>query len=462
MPTKPNSAGEQQNYVPSGNGDASGEYGDKATGSNKHFANFKAPEPIKKDFAQQSQEQTEQMLNTASNQEKISYAKEFEKKSIEVSGRFFGKREQNRLLKELEDGVGNFTDEKLLEIFEQNKNTILMIKQKEKYQELLDNAPKIYFQNKGKFYIVKDPSKILEGSVIYNNRDEFVEASRKHTDEIISKKQEKAISYKQTQTEIDFINKTNYKGNLALEGISDSNKKEILDATEKVFEDFPILKSKLVALGNKKGLERQATTKLSQFQQTQEYQNELNEFVNKYTSTDSLQKYGQVYYTKEGATHAFNERLLQKFGKPISTYQRSSTVGYSMPMGNDESYVVLNNMTRSTIEHSGKRNEDGERGNVALSFKGVAAHELGHSIANTIFQSGGVMSYYSYDRNIHEQLVKLCEGHNVQKEISTYARTNDAELIAESFCSHYEQENNPLAEKIYSYVKDLYDKKWGK
>lgn len=40
MPTKLNSAGEQQNYVPAGNGDASGEYGDNATGSNKHFKSF--------------------------------------------------------------------------------------------------------------------------------------------------------------------------------------------------------------------------------------------------------------------------------------------------------------------------------------------------------------------------------------------------------------------------------------
>lgn len=40
MPTKPNKAGEQQNYVPAGNGDASGEYGNNA-GSNKHFSNFK-------------------------------------------------------------------------------------------------------------------------------------------------------------------------------------------------------------------------------------------------------------------------------------------------------------------------------------------------------------------------------------------------------------------------------------
>ena len=44
MPTKPNKAGQQQNYVPAGNGDASGEYGDNESGSNIHFTNFKKPE----------------------------------------------------------------------------------------------------------------------------------------------------------------------------------------------------------------------------------------------------------------------------------------------------------------------------------------------------------------------------------------------------------------------------------
>ena len=48
MPTKPNRAGKPQNYVPAGNGDASGEYGNQS-GSNKHFTNF-AKEPGKKGF----------------------------------------------------------------------------------------------------------------------------------------------------------------------------------------------------------------------------------------------------------------------------------------------------------------------------------------------------------------------------------------------------------------------------
>lgn len=42
MPQKLNSAGKMQNYVPAGH-PAGGEYGDNATGSNKHFTNFKKP-----------------------------------------------------------------------------------------------------------------------------------------------------------------------------------------------------------------------------------------------------------------------------------------------------------------------------------------------------------------------------------------------------------------------------------
>ena len=45
MPTKRNSAGQQQPYVPAGHGDASGEYGEHATGSNVHYA---SPDDVKR------------------------------------------------------------------------------------------------------------------------------------------------------------------------------------------------------------------------------------------------------------------------------------------------------------------------------------------------------------------------------------------------------------------------------
>ena len=43
MPKKKNKAGQDQEYVPSGNGDASGEYADDG-GSNRHFTAFKKPD----------------------------------------------------------------------------------------------------------------------------------------------------------------------------------------------------------------------------------------------------------------------------------------------------------------------------------------------------------------------------------------------------------------------------------
>ena len=78
MPTKPNRAGNQQNYVPAGNGDASGEYGDNATGSNIHFVNFKKPD----DSSTKTDEQNQQ----------------FQK---------FGKEEQPEIKKEQKADLGN-------------------------------------------------------------------------------------------------------------------------------------------------------------------------------------------------------------------------------------------------------------------------------------------------------------------------------------------------------------------
>ena len=54
MPTKLNRAGEQQNYVPAGNGDASGEYGNEK-GGNKHFTNFKKTDSAFDSFNKQRQ-----------------------------------------------------------------------------------------------------------------------------------------------------------------------------------------------------------------------------------------------------------------------------------------------------------------------------------------------------------------------------------------------------------------------
>jgi len=59
MPTKPNRWSQQQNYVPKGNGDASGEYADDG-GLNIHFTNFKKP-------IEASKKETKQIDNISKN-----------------------------------------------------------------------------------------------------------------------------------------------------------------------------------------------------------------------------------------------------------------------------------------------------------------------------------------------------------------------------------------------------------
>lgn len=54
MPQKPNRSGQMQNYVPAGNGDASGEYGDNASGSNIHYKSADIIANIKKKFEEKT------------------------------------------------------------------------------------------------------------------------------------------------------------------------------------------------------------------------------------------------------------------------------------------------------------------------------------------------------------------------------------------------------------------------
>ena len=83
MPTKRNKAGNQQNYVPKGNGDASGEYGDNATGSNKHFTTFaKGGGENKVDNADKKFGETKEKTTT---EEQVAKIKEINNKWIDLS-----------------------------------------------------------------------------------------------------------------------------------------------------------------------------------------------------------------------------------------------------------------------------------------------------------------------------------------------------------------------------------------
>ena len=63
MPTKLNRAGQQQQYVPAGNGDASGEYGNDK-GGNKHFKSFNKPTESDNSFSNVNKQRLGNSLST--------------------------------------------------------------------------------------------------------------------------------------------------------------------------------------------------------------------------------------------------------------------------------------------------------------------------------------------------------------------------------------------------------------
>ena len=222
MPTKPNSAGQQQNYVPKGHGDASGEYGDNATGSNVHFTSFKKPEESKIQAAmekekplsadEQAQELAKRKVDEMTDQEKIDTQREFEKKMVLVGKDLLGKKATDKMILEIENKEGNFTDDKMLEKFETMKNYHLQREKHRQKGDILKNREWTYYVEKGKLYMTQEPESLG------NNVQTFVskEDARDYMVQKAEQKREKELlkitEYKNTPSETSFIQKTGYSG----------------------------------------------------------------------------------------------------------------------------------------------------------------------------------------------------------------------------------------------------------
>jgi len=125
MPTKLNKAGEQQEYVPAGNGDASGEYGDQI-GSNKHFNNFKkkslkgfsSSNKIVKDFESETIKNKKAKLKNKGEQQ-------YDNINLDLSNPIHKLDEKDRAkYRTEENGEGYDIAEKLIKKYEKNVDTI--------------------------------------------------------------------------------------------------------------------------------------------------------------------------------------------------------------------------------------------------------------------------------------------------------------------------------------------------
>ena len=135
MPTKRNSAGQQQPYVPEGHGDASGEYAEHATGSNQHYV---SPDDVKRQLGYGG-EQPKQETAPSQPQSSNKVEKELGKKPEDTINTIYknldkgdlGVDEKNKIKNIL--SIGDKDCNNLIEKTIQKNNVLYMKASKENY-----------------------------------------------------------------------------------------------------------------------------------------------------------------------------------------------------------------------------------------------------------------------------------------------------------------------------------------
>lgn len=210
MPTKPNHAGYDQEYVPAGNGDASGEYADNVTGSNAHYESGKTPNPYA------TKAMTKKKVSATPKEIKNSYEGLNKNKIGEASP-----EEQKKIIKAIKavndypKEIAKLQDEKTVGIWKNDPTISELAEMGEKAFHASVAAKLEYFENKG------DDDKIK--SLLYYDEkiSQYIDAKKK-----IDAKYEKAKSLLEEYENPDDVYSQKRKDNAVwCKSIAESKKK---------------------------------------------------------------------------------------------------------------------------------------------------------------------------------------------------------------------------------------------
>lgn len=460
MPTKRNRAGKQQNYIEAGHGDASGEYGDNATGSNKHFQAFQKPKETRS--KELDKKQTTEIGNYV-----------LQRTGLLNSDSNYYKRIINNL-RYYEDSFGDlsgFSDEELKDIIEE-------------FAKLEVSETPVYFKKGNKWMMTRNVGLLDRLGIQHFDKEQKEEQLRKDNFALIEKSQ--TTQDKKIQ---------NILGNNATVCFGKGYSKEILDGIEKdtqtYVNDFPELKEKIKNMGDRNNLEKY----LNAVNQTKELsEQEITDMMNR------LKKFGYMYDETK-----LRERAIERLRQPIKLSNVRRAYAY---WDNSIGAMVYMGKMKKVDEAETKRNYElnwhsGDKPNHTF------CHELGHAVDYAIKDqfdkldrtdwgkynevaikysqfrqkieqlsnqnlnqeykakfnekfkelSGKDYNTSSYDYNkvqienrVREELSK--EG--IRKyNLSEYGTTNTKEFVAECFGAYYTGMNNPLANQVVEEYKKI-------
>lgn len=462
MPTKRNRAGNQQNYIEAGHGDASGEYGDNATGSNKHFQVFKKPSRS----GELDKKQTTEIGNYV-----------ISRKGLLNSDSNYYKRLISNL--RYYDGsfgdLSKFSDDDLKEIIEEFSN-------------LEVSEEPVYFKKGSKWMLTKNVGLLDKLGIEHFTKEQKEEQLKKDSMVLIEKSQ---------TTQDKEIQKT--LGEKSTVCFGKGYSKDVLGQIEKdtqtYVNDFPELKDKIKVMGDRNNLEKYLTA----INQTKDFsEEEINDMMNR------LKKFGYMY--DDGK---LREKAIEKLRTPVKFESMRRAYAY---WSNDRGAMVYMGKMKKMDEAEQQHNFD-VNWHSSNKPNHTFCHELGHAVDYAIkdqYEKIGrdfklsnwdkyseISTKYSQfrqkieelsNRNYNqeyktkfEQKYKELSGkdynttsYNYEKvqmenkvkeelknegirkyNLSEYGTTNTKEFVAECFGAYYTGMNNPLANEVVEEYKKI-------
>lgn len=483
MPTKRNRAGNQQNYVPKGYGDASGEYGDNASGSNKHiqFANFKKPS----------------RSNEIGNDEYQSMASYIMGRHITSKDEYNGVVDIFRKYSNYFGDLSNFSDDEIKDIIEEIQN-------------LKKSEEPVYIKDGKDWKLTKNVGLLDRLGTKYYTKEEKEAMDRAEGEEIIKKTQ--------TKEDKEIQEKLGKGASVCFgKGYSKDDLEQIKKDTDVYFNDFPELKDTIKNIGDRNNLEKylnalKKTKELTEDDITKEIAK-----IKKYSffsySDEELRKKAitnlksPIKITKHNDAYAYwspSEHSLIYMGKMKklsdetkdyeyldnfkSSNKRNATycheMGHAVKTSVDEfvdnKIKELNksitdsadNSNLSDLEKMEIINKNSPRVTKLQNLKNdfnTKLKELRNQNVNndyaSIFQKRYYEKYGTTPDDMNVSYFEKGKRNNAVKEelfnegirkynLSRYGNTNLDEFIAESFSAYYTNMNNPLANKVVELFKN--------
>ena len=512
MPTKLNKAGNQQPYVPQGNGDASGEYADNASGSNKHFTNFKKPD---------EQNGTTEVGTTdvgsrfgigggteETNKKKLKERLQFGD-TVEENLKRDYKRYLNYGLSK--DNIKERLTEHLI-----NGDYGSFIKPRSewqsKFEDFYDSMSEWMEENKPQKYYYKRGNKWVEtydkwdfSRIKYYTESEYQEKLAK----------EQVKNLKQSKYDVE-INKLFGEGCAVAfgKGYSDEYMEQVVNASKQVATDFPNMNGFIKALGDRNSLEKLTQARARERLTPENIDKVANEIIQEQkeifnrdvTLEDAREKAkqqilnGGLSLTRSGArTLAYwspSQKALVMLPKTAKDNADANQVHYyesnwhssSKPMATyyhefghaiDSMVSSLYNSKSKEISKSGDYNKSLQLARIRHEFTNDI-RELADQNINSQYNEEYVKRYNkiagtnyeskrdldrelnrSYNRVAYETTSQVKESlrkDGIRKyNVSEYGATNGQEFCAECFSAYYTGMNNELANKFVERVKKFYN-----